>query len=198
MLVSLNEDLVLAFQLQEVWSRCADKKDILDAVAKHNIRAGLNTLRTAIFESLAVIVIRILDEGSRNDSLFNLLSLIKEPNFQSALANEDRSEVEMNEFRIALSDADRRTEEIRKLSEYRSLRELRHQHIAHRGMRRRPTGTQYGYPRKLLEAVEPIMRKLNWSLRRVDSGFLQWRKLQRRHANRFWAKIARALSRLPG
>ncbi len=182
----IREDVFHCIRFYELFARCADKRDILDAMSYSKPQAGFSASRDALHMSLMSALNRIYDLHADTASLKSILSIVKDQAVVDLiLASKDEKQRE--EIRARLKYAIETCDKAVDSESARQIRGLRDRFLAHRDPRGRIDGLKHGQERELLEVAWPVISTFieifSEDHPHFDVMVMDWKQ----HSDNFWS-----------
>ena len=191
---ALCDEVTQAIALHAMWARCAHERDVVDAVNDNKLIGGFVVARNALHMMLVITLMRLHDKRNDAASIDKLLTIIQREGAKGLHPSIKAPGVRW--FDAEASAANAELDALRSGTEFRALRELRHQMLAHRSELARPTSAKFGFERIVLEKTRPIVSRLNRVTVGSEPSFDVAERACRRSANKYWGQIAKALDAL--
>jgi hypothetical protein len=160
-------------------------------------RDGIDKAR---FRRAAVTLAAAIEHRSKDEleaggsSIDNLLRLIARAGPSSLLPSMTSAAARRFSAEVAAVRGDLAT--LRSGPEFRGIRKLRHEVLAHRAEADLPTTAKFGFERFILNKTIPLVSTLNSVIGGPDPNFDLAKRAFRREATRFWSQVAKGLEGL--
>lgn len=181
--------LLHAITLNEMWERCADKRDILDTMKGSHEAFGFTVVRIAIYRDFVITLLTVLEKGDDRSACIPALLNIAEDNSVVKLMKERSMRPIEVERRIATAKS--KFASLVDSGEVKALRKMRNKLIAHVEYRNVAHNAKYGDERKMLERTIPIFEDLAVAIKDRDFRLEVKRDQWCKHSDAFWRHVAR-------